>query len=223
VPVAIRCRYCGARENINETTLKSLETGSAVIRSCSTCSAGTPWDVVAGEIPSSSFAGARAFHRDEDDTESVDETEAPVEKLATATAKARVLVVDDDEEVLAVVTKALAAAGVDVDTAESGRRALNRLVREDFDLILCDVRMPEFDGKQLFDFLGEHMPEQQEHVIFLTGDGGSESTAEFFRQTGVPHLAKPIDLPQLMRMVRERLGKGPEGEQRKGWAAKPAS
>lgn len=206
MPVAIRCRYCGARENISEVTLKSFGTGSSVVRSCSACRAGTPWDVVAGE--GTSFAGARLFGADEDEDAGGEAGAEAPEGVVPAAAKPRVLLVDDDEQALVVLSKALIAAGLDVETAESGRKALNRLVREDYELVLCDVRMPEFDGKQLFEFLREHMTELEQRVIFLTGDIGTESTAEFFQQAGVPYLPKPVDLPLLLKMIKDRLETG---------------
>ena len=220
MPVSIRCRYCGARENISETTLKSLGSGNSVVRTCITCSAGTPWDMV-GE--GSTFAGARVFRRDLD--EEGDEASDPHVAQPTSDAlKPRVLLVDDDQEVLSVLAKALSAEALDVETAGSGRLALNLLVREDFDLILCDVRMPDFDGKQLFDFVCEHLPEQRDRVVFLTGDVGTESTIEFLQQAGLPYLPKPVELPRLMQVVRERLGREPRGESLvPGLAAKPAS
>jgi CheY-like chemotaxis protein len=98
----------------------------------------------------STFAGARVFRRDLD--EEGDEASDPhVAQPTSDVLKPRVLLVDDDQEVLSVLAKALSAEALDVETAGSGRLALNLLVREDFDLILCDVRMPDFDGKQLFD------------------------------------------------------------------------
>lgn len=211
MPVAIRCRYCGARENISEVTLKSFGTGSSVVRTCSACRAGTPWDVVAGE--GTSFAGARLFGAEEAEDALVEEGAEASPGPATAATKPRVLLVDDDEQTLLVLSKALIASGLDVETAESGRKALNRLVREDYDLVLCDVRMPEFDGKQLFAFLREHMNELEQRVIFLTGDIGTESTAEFFQQAGVPYLPKPVDMPLLLKMIEDRLGAGPADEE----------
>lgn len=186
--VAIRCRYCGARETISEVTLKSLTHGDGVTRSCTTCRSGTPWDVVVGEA--TSFTGARAL------SEEVDQERAI----------RRVLIVDDDTEMLEVLTRALSRETLEVEAVTSGREALNRLIREDFDLILSDVRMPEFDGKQLYKFVEEHVPDHKDRVIFLTGDVGTESTMEFIRGVGAPCLEKPVDLTQLLKLVREKLG-----------------
>ena len=185
--VAIRCRYCGARESISEVTLKSLTHGDGVIRSCGTCRSGTPWDVIIGEAVS--FAGAMSM----------------AEEVEQQRRTQRVLVVDDDTEMLEVLTRALNRESLEVEAVTSGREALNRLIREDFDLILSDVRMPEFDGKQLYKFVEEHVPDHKDRVIFLTGDVGTESTMEFIRGVGAPCLEKPVDLTQLLMLVRERL------------------
>jgi hypothetical protein len=53
---------------------------------------------------------------------------------------------------------------------------------------------------------------------------GTESTIEFLQQAGLPYLPKPVELPRLMQVVRERLGREPRGESLvPGLAAKPAS
>lgn len=186
--VVIRCRYCGARETLTAGEVQSLR---GLVRTCTECRAGTPWDIQG--TASGAFAAARLEQN---------EGQSPA-----VTAVSRVLVVDDDSEILTIIGRALSREDLDLEMVTSGREALQRLAREDFDLILSDVRMPDFDGKQLFKFLDEHMPEQRDKVIFLTGDLGTPSTVEFFQQVGAPYLPKPLDLALLTKMVRDRLGR----------------
>jgi len=116
-----------------------------------------------------------------------------------------VLVIDDDDDVLEVVQRALARDHYELDTATSGRQAVTMLARGDYDLILSDIRMPDFDGKQLFQFMEEHLPEYQGRVIFLTGDTANPETMKFLDQVKAPYLLKPLDINSLQELVRENL------------------
>jgi len=115
----------------------------------------------------------------------------------------RILLIDDDEDILKVLGKVLTAEKFELDVASSGREAILKLGREDYDLILSDIRMPELDGKQLFAFLEQNMDEYRRKVIFLTGDTGNPETMKFLEQTGCPYLTKPIEIPTLIRLTSQ--------------------
>lgn len=117
--------------------------------------------------------------------------------------RGRVLLIDDDEDILLVIGKALSSEQYDLQTATSARKAVQMLARGDYDVIVSDIRMPDFDGKQLFEFLDQHLPESKERVIFLTGDTGNPNTLEFLQRVKRPYLAKPVDLPRLLELVRQ--------------------
>lgn len=131
--------------------------------------------------------------------------------------RGRVLLIDDDEDILLVIGKALSKEQFDLETANSARKAVQLLARGDYDVVLSDIRMPDFDGKQLFQFLEEHLPEMKDHVIFLTGDTGNPKTLEFLQKVKRPYLPKPIDIPALLELVRQYIPKQPApGEQPPG-------
>ncbi len=113
----------------------------------------------------------------------------------------RVLVIDDDADIRVVLAKALAGAGYEVVTAESGRDAVGLLAREDFEIVVSDVRMPELDGPSLFRFLAKHLPLTKNRVIFVTGDTSNQETLRFLAESGRPHLTKPVNLAMLQAMV----------------------
>jgi CheY-like chemotaxis protein len=113
------------------------------------------------------------------------------------TAAPRALVIEDDPEARAVLSKALAAARFDVVSAGDGQEALRILAREDFAVILSDIRMPELDGRKLFEFLDQNLPEARGRVIFITGDASNPETRDFLEATGQPYLPKPVELPLL--------------------------
>ncbi|MGH9777976.1 MAG: response regulator [Candidatus Acidiferrales bacterium] len=182
--IRIRCHNCGTRAEVIlvPTELERLREAGSLTRFCRECRGQTRWVSVEGPPPAHLA-----------DTE-------PGEPV-----RGSILLIDDDESILAVLDKALSAEHFDVEVASSGREAVQLLARGEYSLILSDIRMPAFDGQQLFAFLDEHMPEAKEKVIFLTGDTGNPKTLDFLNQVKRPYLTKPLDIPTLIKMVREAL------------------
>lgn len=114
-------------------------------------------------------------------------------------AKARVLVVDDEVKLRTVIRRVLAA--YEVEEAGDGREALNKLAEGDFDLILCDVMMPEMTGVELYQRLEAERPELAQRLIFLSGGAFTEETARFLRSTQRVVLDKPFHMAALREAV----------------------
>lgn len=119
---------------------------------------------------------------------------------------ARILVVDDDPTVLAVFVEVLAAEGYRAATAGNGRLALEQLREERYDLIFCDMRMPELDGIGLYRVLEQDYPQLCQRIIFVTGYGLSQDIQAFVLETGVPILWKPLDVAEICWIARLMLG-----------------
>src|SRR5690606_37548494 len=102
--------------------------------------------------------------------------------LSLQAAVSRVLVVDDDPDLLAVSQKVLTKAGYEVHSAEDGADAIERLDRTDFDLVVSDVDMPRIDGVQLLKTVRD--TERHTPFIFITGNPRLE-TAIFAVNHGV--------------------------------------
>ena len=113
----------------------------------------------------------------------------------------RLLVIDDDPDTLRVLQKLLAAEHT-VETAISADEALDKLQTADFDVIIADILMPNFDGRSLYRFLAVYLPDYIDRVVFLTADR-SEKTLTFLKESGCPYTFKPIDLPHLQACIRE--------------------
>lgn len=116
-----------------------------------------------------------------------------------------ILVIDDEAAILDVMARTLRRKGYQVDTASDGTVALARLYRMNYDLILCDVRMPELSGPDLYRQVQQKDPLMAGRIIFTTGDILSPATRQFLEETGAPHLAKPFELEQLVEKVRQAL------------------
>jgi len=110
---------------------------------------------------------------------------------------ARILVVDDQEEVAELVQAMLTDAGHAVEAVYSGQVALDRLKRTVYDLVVCDVRMPDVDGRAVFHAVGQLMPPRP-IVLFMTGYGDSPTESEFLQTTGAVVLAKPLGIDELL-------------------------
>ncbi|HYQ81265.1 MAG TPA: response regulator, partial [Anaeromyxobacteraceae bacterium] len=98
-------------------------------------------------------------------------------------------------------------AGHQVTVETSGRAALARLERgERFDLLLCDLMMPEMTGQDLLQALERTAPDLAGRVAFLTGGAFTPAAREFLERTGRPRLDKPFEAQALERLVAAALG-----------------
>jgi two-component system, cell cycle sensor histidine kinase and response regulator CckA len=115
---------------------------------------------------------------------------------------ARILVVDDEPLVLSAVQRTLGRQ-LDVVTTTSPRAALARLVAgEQFDVILCDLMMPEMSGYQLHAELLRVESPQLERIVFLTGTVTPDSR-DFLARAGRPHVDKPFDPEELRQLISQ--------------------
>jgi two-component system chemotaxis response regulator CheY len=119
------------------------------------------------------------------------------------TGNGRVLVVDDEYTVRAVVRMTLEKAGYDVVEAENGEQAIeainageNRLV---LDAVICDIRMPQINGAEAIDYFQKQYP----HVplIVLTGYPDTGMAVSFMRHGVVDYLVKPVEAEALQASV----------------------
>ena len=128
-------------------------------------------------------------------------------KTATA-GKRRILIVDDEAGICASLKRILGPA-YDIDTETSATAALDRLRGgERFDLILCDLMMPELTGMDLHAKLKVLLPEQADRMIFLTGGAFTSQAREFLETSRNIHVDKPFNKDSLRALVKERLGLG---------------
>ena len=116
-----------------------------------------------------------------------------------------ILIVDDEAGIRNGLAYLLRRNGYKVDTAANGRLALIKLQEQVFDLIVCDLRMPELDGPGLYQALAHDQPQLSQRMIFLTGDTLSPETKEFLERTDIPRLTKPFTAAEVRRVVAQAL------------------
>jgi signal transduction histidine kinase/ActR/RegA family two-component response regulator len=118
----------------------------------------------------------------------------------TATPRLRVLLVDDEVRVANGLARALAAHHVEL--AYSGRAALEQIEAHDFDVVLCDLMMPDVTGMELYSKLVAAGNKITDRFLFITGGVFSEQARAFLEQIGESRwLSKPISMAELRKRV----------------------
>ena len=113
----------------------------------------------------------------------------------------RVLVVDDEEELVSTLMERLMLRGIDARGATTGRDALKHIEKEDFNVAVVDVKMPGIGGLEVMENIRKKCPGVQ--VLLLTGRG-SEKESEIGLEGGAfAYLVKPIDFEELVKTIRE--------------------
>ncbi len=121
------------------------------------------------------------------------------------TKKSLVLAVDDKPQNLQFLGKLLSDNGYDVGMAQSGQQALNFVIKDEPDLILLDIMMPEMDGyavckKLKSDFGTRHIP-----VIFLTAKTDTSDVVKGFQLGGVDYVTKPFNSAELLARIKTHI------------------
>lgn len=127
-----------------------------------------------------------------------------------ATQAKSILLVDDDELILRLLQKVLESWEANIETAGNGKEALSRLASRHFDLMICDLQMPEMSGQDLFTHVQENALLPAERILFLTGDKRAQ-TKDFLDRSGCYYLYKPIQFLEFANQVQAVLS----GEARK--------
>jgi two-component system NtrC family sensor kinase len=132
----------------------------------------------------------------------------PVEKVArpvltVSPINLKILAVDDEIPLLNLLCRVLNQLGHTVETAQDGKTALQQVESRNYDLIICDVLMPDILGPELYEKILEKSPTMIDRFIFITGNIVDIDTRIFLEKSGLPWLAKPF-LPEDIRRVIEQ-------------------
>jgi len=131
----------------------------------------------------------------------------------------KILVVDDDRTTRHLIALQLRGAGYSVALAGDGKKALERVKRQRFDLVLLDVWMPGMDGLEVLARLREEPTRPR--VVVMTADDASETLLRAIRQHAYRYLMKPVEPAQLVEIVRSVLAAGPEARPIEVVSARP--
>ena len=114
-------------------------------------------------------------------------------------ASGRILVVDDEPLIARTIARQLAP--LDVEIVHSGRAALERCATTTFDVIVCDLMMPDLTGMEVHARLLERAPESAARMVFVSGGAFTSQAQEFLDHVGNPVLDKPIAAADLRAVV----------------------
>ena len=120
--------------------------------------------------------------------------------------KQKVLLIDDDQGVHAIISRMLQTQSISVDAEVSARQALDRLLQTRYDAILCDMWMPGMNGREFYEEVEKQFPGLESRVVFLTGDLASESTWEFIEDRNLPYVLKPVNPADLYKRLQQVIG-----------------
>jgi DNA-binding NtrC family response regulator len=119
----------------------------------------------------------------------------------TEELKARVLLVDDEEDFLKTLAERLESRGLKVTTATSGESALAHVEGREYDLIVLDLAMPGFDGIETLKRIKARQPDAE--IIMLSGQGSIRTSIEAMKLGACDFLQKPVDINELMGKIGE--------------------
>ena len=115
----------------------------------------------------------------------------------------KVLIIDDERPIRNSLKEILEYEKLKVSEATNGIEGLEAIKKSDFDLILCDIKMPEMDGIELLSKIQELKPEIP--VIMISGHGNVETAVDSLKKGAYDFIEKPIDLNRLLVTVRNAL------------------
>jgi YesN/AraC family two-component response regulator len=115
----------------------------------------------------------------------------------------KILVVDDEESLRLTMKLKLKAAGFDVEVAEDGEAALEKLKAQKFDAVLLDINMPRMSGIEALGIMRQQYP--QTEAIMLTGFADFTTAIECLKNGARDYLVKPIDTTELITRLRSLL------------------
>ncbi|MDD5038297.1 MAG: response regulator [Dehalococcoidales bacterium] len=113
----------------------------------------------------------------------------------------RMLIVDDSAPIRRILGRILIDEGFNVDTASDGVIAQEMLLRNEYDIVLVDLRMPVMTGIELYQRIESKSPQAANHVVFMSADNPDPQTQRFFTKINRPFLLKPFTMDELMNTL----------------------
>jgi len=117
----------------------------------------------------------------------------------------KILVIDDERSIRNTLKEILEYENYKVDTVESGKQALELIDKNDFDLVFCDIKMPEMDGIEVLKEIEKLKPEIP--VIMISGHGNIETAVESIKFGAYDFIQKPLDLNRILVTIKNATDK----------------
>jgi DNA-binding NtrC family response regulator len=125
-----------------------------------------------------------------------------------AIQRRRVLAIDDEALLLKAFQRMLSTHH-DIETKLGAREALRGFGQDrNFDIVLCDLQMPDMSGVELYTAVKQQWPELAERFIFITGGAFSPEARRFMEDPSITCINKPFQLRELLELIEARAGEG---------------
>ena len=121
--------------------------------------------------------------------------------------KARILIIDDDKDIRAVLRNILESYGYLCHEAAEALTALNEIQNQHFDLVLTDYQMPMMDGIQFLKSLSDPSGTPSVPVIMITGIGDDQTRAKALQAGAVAMFTKPLNFDELLLVIKQVISK----------------
>ncbi|MBA4453147.1 MAG: response regulator transcription factor [Nitrosopumilaceae archaeon] len=113
-----------------------------------------------------------------------------------------VLIIDDNEQITKMISSFLDMSNHECTVVNDGKEGLELIKTNQFDSIILDLAMPEFDGYEILNTLSKEDPDQLSKVIILTASSIPIETVKKFKELGISScLQKPVDIDQLLSKI----------------------
>ena len=116
---------------------------------------------------------------------------------------ADILIIDDEKAIRKTLTEILSFEGYKLDEAADGEEGLKKFREKNYDVVLCDIKMPKIDGIEFLQKAGETNPDIP--IIMISGHGNIETAVEAVKKGAYDFISKPPDLNRLLITIRNAM------------------
>ena len=122
-------------------------------------------------------------------------------------SRLNILIIDDNEQITKMISTFLDMSNHDCTIVNDGKEGLELIKTKQYDSIVLDLAMPEFDGFKILNTLQDEDPSQISKIIILTASSIPLETVKKFKELGVSScLQKPVDIDQLLSKITSVTG-----------------
>ncbi|MEI9809662.1 MAG: sigma-54 dependent transcriptional regulator [Bacteroidota bacterium] len=118
---------------------------------------------------------------------------------------ADILIIDDEKAIRKTLTEILSFEGYKIDEASDGEEGLKKFKEKNYDVVLCDIKMPKLDGIEFLQKAGESNGDTP--IIMISGHGNIETAVEAVKKGAYDFISKPPDLNRLLITIRNAMEK----------------
>src|SRR3984885_8314099 len=116
-----------------------------------------------------------------------------------------ILIIDDEKAIRKTLTEILSFEGYKIDEASDGEEGLKKFKEKNYDLVLCDIKMPKLDGIEFLQKAGEANSDIP--IIMISGHGNIETAVDAVKKGAYDYISKPPDLNRLLITIRNAMDK----------------